>query len=219
MRLLVVEDDPVLGADLAMALGEAGFTVDLVTDGDEAWFRGDTEDYAAAVLDLGLPRLDGLSVLRRWRSAGRAMPVIVLTARGDWPEKVEGIEAGADDYMGKPFAMAELIARLRGLLRRSAGHASPVVAIGRLALDTARMSASVDGKTLRLSPLEYRLLDLLSHRPGRLASTGEIAEHLYGTADSGDTNAIEALVTRLRRKTGPGIVETRRGIGYALADG
>lgn len=218
MRVLVVEDDPDVGSDLASALGEAGFVVDLETAGDEAWFLGDTEDYVAAILDLGLPALDGLSVLRRWRASDRTFPVLVLTARGDWTEKVEGIEAGADDYMAKPFAMGELVARLRGLVRRAAGHATPTLKIGRLALDTARMTASVEGRSIRLSQLEFRFLDLLLHQPGRLGSPQQIAEHLYGTADSGDTNAIEALVTRLRRKVGPDIVETRRGIGYALAD-
>ena len=218
MRVLVVEDDPDVGEDLAFALSEAGFVVDLVAAGDDAWFRGDTEDYAAVVLDLGLPRLDGLSVLRRWRGAGRTFPVLILTARGDWTEKVEGIDAGADDYMAKPFAMGELVARLRGLLRRAAGHVSATLTIGRLTLDTARMVASIDGRSIRLSQLEYRFLDLLSHQPGRLASPQQIADHLYGTADAGDTNAIEALVTRLRRKIGPDIVETRRGVGYALVE-
>jgi two-component system OmpR family response regulator len=218
MRLLVVEDDPDVGDDLAAALGDAGFIVDLVTTGDDAWFQGDTEDYAAAVLDLGLPQLDGLSILRRWRSAGRTFPVLILTARADWTEKVEGIEAGADDYMAKPFAIGELIARLRGLLRRAAGHSATVLTIGRLTLDTARMTASIEGRSIRLSQLEYRLLDLLSHRPGHLASPQQIAEHLYGTADASDTNAIEALVTRIRRKIGSDVIETRRGVGYALVE-
>jgi two-component system OmpR family response regulator len=218
MRLLVVEDDPDVGQDLASALSDAGFAVDLVSAGVEAWFCGDVEDYAAAILDLGLPGLDGLSVLRRWRSAGRSFPVLVLTARGDWTEKVEGIEAGADDYMAKPFAMGEVIARLRGLLRRAAGHAATTLTVGRLALDTTRLSASVGERSIRLSQLEFRFLDLLFHQPGRLASLQQIAEHLYGTADTGDTNAIEAIVTRLRRKIGPDVIETRRGIGYALAE-
>jgi DNA-binding response OmpR family regulator len=218
MRVLVVEDDPDVGDDLATALGEAGFVVDLVTAGDEAWFRGDTEDYAAVILDLGLPRLDGLSVLRRWRTAGRTFPVLILTARGDWTEKVEGIDAGADDYMAKPFAMGEVIARLRGLLRRAAGHVSATITIGRLTLDTARMTASIEGRSIRLSPLEYRFLDLLAHQHGKIVSPQDIAEQLYGTADAGDTNAIEALVTRLRRKVGPDIVETRRGLGYGLTE-
>lgn len=218
MRVLVVEDDPDVGEDLASALQDAGFVVELVVAGDEAWFRGDTEDYAAVVLDLGLPRLDGLSVLRRWRQADRRFPVLVLTARGDWTEKVEGIEAGADDYMAKPFAMGELVARLRGLIRRVGGHVSATITVGRLTLDTARMAALVEGRPIRLSPLEYRFLEVVGQQAGRPVAVHTIAEHIYGTADAGDTNAIEALVTRLRRKVGPEIIETRRGLGYALAE-
>jgi DNA-binding response OmpR family regulator len=216
MRCLVVEDDPDIQTDLARALEAAGFVVDRAGDGDDAWYRGDVEDYDAAVLDLGLPRLDGLSVLRRWRAAGRAFPVIIVSARGDWTEKVEGIEAGADDYMAKPFEMGELVARVRALVRRGAGRVSSVVAIGGLRLDTMRMSAVFNGAPARLSPLEFRLLDYLSHQSGRAVSAGELAEHLYGTAEDGDTNAIEAIVARLRRKFGAGIIVTRRGFGYLL---
>ena len=216
MRCLVVEDDPDIQADLARALEAAGFVVDRAGDGDDAWYRGDVEDYDAAVLDLGLPRLDGLSVLRRWRAAGRTFPVIVVSARGDWTEKVEGIEAGADDYMAKPFEMGELVARVRALVRRGAGRVSSVVAIGGLRLDTMRMSAVFNGAPARLSPLEFRLLDYLSHQSGRAVSAGELAEHLYGAAENGDTNAIEAIVARLRRKFGAGIIATRRGFGYLL---
>ena len=216
MRCLVVEDNPDIQADLARALGAAGFTVDVSGDGESAWYRGDVEDYDAAVLDLGLPQLDGLSVLRRWRAAGRAFPVIVVSARGDWTEKVEGIEAGADDYMAKPFEMGELIARVRALVRRGAGRLSQVVTIGRLRLDITRMSASFDGAPARLSPLEFRLLDYLSHQDGRAVSAGELADHLYGAAEDGDTNAIEAIVARLRRKFGADLITTRRGFGYLL---
>ena len=217
MRALVVEDDPDVGADLVRALSAAGFSVDLAKDGEAASFQGSVEDYAAVVLDLGLPRLDGLSVLRRWRADSRAFPVLILSARGDWTEKVEGIEAGADDYLAKPFEMAELVARLRGLVRRSAGRLSPVITAGRLALDTRRMSATVDGAPVRLSPLEFRLLDCLAHQPGRAVSAGELAEQLYGAGDGADANAIEALVLRLRRKVGPDVIETQRGFGYRLA--
>ncbi|WP_332773495.1 response regulator transcription factor [Phenylobacterium sp.] len=217
MRALVVEDDPDVGPDLARALSAAGFVVDLARDGDDASFKGGVEDYVAVVLDLGLPRLDGLSVLRRWRADGRAFPVLILSARGDWTEKVEGIEAGADDYLAKPFEMGELVARFRALVRRSAGRTSPVIVVGSLSLDTRRMSATVAGAPVRLSPLEFRLLDCLAHQPDRAVSAGELAEHLYGAAESGDANAIEALVTRLRRKLGPGVIETRRGFGYLLA--
>jgi DNA-binding response OmpR family regulator len=217
MRALLIEDDPELAADLVEALGAAGFLVDHAADGDIAWFRGDTEDYAVAVLDLGLPRIDGLTVLKRWRAAGRAFPVLILTARSDWTEKVEGIEAGADDYLAKPFQMGELIARVRGLVRRAAGLTSPVLTIAGLSLDTVRMSATIDGRPVRLSLLEFRFLDLLAHNPGRAVSGGEIAEHLYGTDDANGANAIEALVTRLRRKIGADVIETRRGFGYLLA--
>jgi DNA-binding response OmpR family regulator len=199
-------------------LQAAGFITDLAADGEAAWYQGDVEDYDVVVLDLGLPKLDGLSVLKRWRAAGRTFPVMILTARGDWTEKVEGIEAGADDYLAKPFAMGELIARLRGLIRRAAGRASPVLTVGGLALDTHRMTATVDNQPVRLSPLEFRFLDYLTHQSGRVISAGEIAGHLYGAGDTTDANTIEALVARLRRKIGSGVIETRRGLGYTLAE-
>lgn len=216
MRALVVEDDPDVGQDLVRALTAAGFAVDLARDGEDASYRGSVEDYAAAVLDLGLPRLDGLSVLRRWRNDGRDFPVLILSARGDWTEKVEGIEAGADDYLAKPFEMGELLARFRGLVRRASGRVSPVVTAGRLTLDTRRLSATLDGAPLRLSPLEFRLLDCLAHA-GRPISAGELAEQLYGASEAGDGNAVEALVVRLRRKVGTDAIETVRGFGYQLA--
>ena len=219
MRCLVVEDDPDISADLQRALEAAGFSVDAIADGQAAWYQGDVEDYDAAILDLGLPRLDGLSVLRRWRSAGRAFPVIVLSARGDWTEKVEGIEAGADDYLSKPFQMGELVARLRGLVRRGAGRLSNVVVIGGLRLDTTRMSAVFEGAPAKLSPLEFRLLDFLAHQSGRAVPADELAEHLYGATESGDANAIEAIVARLRRKFGADVIVTRRGFGYLLETG
>ncbi len=218
MRCLVVEDEPEIRADLARALEAAGFAVDAVADGESAWFQGDVEDYDVAILDLGLPRLDGLSVLRRWRGGGRSFPVIVVSARGDWTEKVEGIEAGADDYLAKPFQMGELVARVRGLVRRGAGKLSPTVVAGRLRLDTVRMSATFDGAPVRISPLEFRLLDHLAHQSGRAVSAGELAEHLYGVDGSGDANAIEAIVARLRRKFGTELIRTRRGFGYLLED-
>ena len=216
MRCLVVEDEPDIRSDLARALEAAGFTVDALGDGESAWFQGDVEDYDVAVLDLGLPRLDGLSVLRRWRAAGRSFPVIVVSARGDWTEKVEGIEAGADDYLSKPFQMGELVARVRGVVRRGAGKLSPTVVAGRLRLDTVRMTATFDGAPVRISPLEFRLLDHLAHQAGRAVSAGELAEHLYGVDGSGDANAIEAIVARLRRKFGNDLIRTRRGFGYLL---
>jgi DNA-binding response OmpR family regulator len=217
MRALVVEDSPDVAAHVAQALGEAGFAVDKAGDGESAWFRGDTEDYDVVILDLGLPRLDGLSVLKRWRSGGKLFPVLILSARGDWVEKVEGIEAGADDYLAKPFEMGELVARVKGLVRRAAGRGSSLMRFGALVLDTSRMAASVNGTSVKLSPLEYRLLNYLAHHPSRPASAGEIADHLYGLSETADANAVEALVTRLRKKLGAEVIETRRGFGYFLA--
>ncbi len=217
MRALVVEDEAEVAEDLRIALEAAGFLVDLSPDGRDAWFQGDVEDYDIAILDLGLPQLDGLSVLRRWRAAGRVFPVIIVSARGNWTERVEGIDAGADDYLGKPFEMGELIARVRGVLRRAAGRGSNVVTAGRLRVDTQRMMVDLDGVPVRLSPLEFRLLDYLVHQGDRAVPAHEIADHLYGAADSGDSNAIEALVARLRRKVGAEVIETRRGFGYCIA--
>jgi DNA-binding response OmpR family regulator len=219
MRCLIVEDDPRIAADIAQALGRAGFRADHASDGDEAWFRGGTEDYALVVLDLGLPRLDGLSVLKRWRGEGVDTPVLVLTARGSWTDRVEGIEAGADDYLPKPFRMEELVARARALVRRASGRMNPVQEVNRLALDTNRQTASVDGRPLDLTPLEFRLLNYLVHAGDRAATPGELLEHLYGDDDAREANALEAVIARLRRKTGPGVIGTRRGFGYFLERG
>lgn len=207
-----------VATDLRLALDSAGFVVDVARDGEDAWFKGGVEDYDVAVLDLGLPRLDGLSVLKRWRSAERLFPVLILSARSDWTEKVAGIEAGADDYLSKPFETGELIARVRALVRRAAGRASSTIVVGPLVLDTHRMSATYAGRPTRLSQLEFRCLDYLAHQSGRAVSAGELAEHLYGAAEPGDSNAIEALVVRLRRKLGVNAIETRRGFGYVLAN-
>lgn len=216
MRALVVEDDPRIAGDLARSLSSAGFRADICTDGEDAWFRGDTEDYDLIVLDLGLPRLDGLSVLKRWRANGRDMPVLVLTARGAWQDRVEGIEAGADDYLPKPFRMEELIARARALVRRAAGGGSARTEIGALAIDTNKMAVWVAGMAVEITALEYRLLSYLVHHRDRVVAPVELLEHLYGDDDARETNALEAVITRLRRKLGPGIIGTRRGFGYFL---
>ena len=217
MRILVVEDDRRIAADIAATLVTAGYVVETVDDGDEAWFRGDTEDYDLIVLDLGLPKMDGLAVLKRWRSSGRAMPVLVLTARGAWAERVEGIDAGADDYLPKPFRMEELLARVRALIRRSAGFGTSVIEVGPLSLDTRQMRVTRAGVPVTLSPLEYRLFAYLMHHKGRVVPVTELLEHLYGDDDVHEANALEAVMARLRRKLGAGSIETRRGFGYAVA--
>jgi DNA-binding response OmpR family regulator len=218
MKVLVVEDEPRIAADISAALKGSGIVVDLATDGEDAWFKGDTESYDAAILDLGLPKLDGLTVLKRWRTGGRRFPVLVLTARGVWTERVEGINAGADDYLPKPFEMEELLARLRALLRRSAGQAAPVLNAGALSLDTRQMRISLSGVPIALSPLEYRLLSYLLHHAGRVVPPTELAEHLYDSGNDRDPNAIEVIVARLRRKIGSNAIETRRGFGYLVPD-
>ncbi|WP_068117633.1 response regulator transcription factor [Tropicimonas marinistellae] len=216
MRALVVEDDARIASDLGTALQSAGFRVESCADGEEAWFLGDTEDYDLVVLDLGLPKLDGLTVLKRWRGNGREMPVLVLTARGAWTERVEGIDAGADDYLPKPFRMEELVSRSRALVRRSAGRGSAMQQAGDLVVDTNRMSVSLRGVPMSVTALEYRLLAYLMLHRDRIIAPGELLEHLYGDEDAREANALEAVVTRLRRKLGPGILGTRRGFGYYL---
>jgi two-component system OmpR family response regulator len=217
MRALVVEDEADIADDVARALTGAGYAVTHARDGEEAWFLGDTESFDIVVLDLGLPRLDGLSVLKRWRASARTFPVLILSARGAWTEKVDGIDAGADDYLAKPFEIGELIARVKALVRRAAGHAAPILEVGSLRLDTRRLEISVDGAPVKLSPLEYRLIDYLAHHRGRAVSAGELAEHLHGD-DAADANAIEALIARVRRKLGSDAIETRRGFGYLLRE-
>lgn len=218
MRVLVVEDDRRIAADLVRALEGAGHVVEVARDGEEAWFRGDTEDYAAIILDLGLPGMDGLAVLKRWRQNGRSTPVLVLTARGSWAERVDGIDAGADDYLPKPFRMEELLARLRSIVRRSAGHASPVVRVGDVTLDERQMKVSLRGVAVTLSPLEYRLAAYLLLHCGRVVSQQELSENIYGQDDAHDSNAIEVLVGRVRKKLGPGVIETKRGFGYLVPE-
>ena len=216
MKLLVVEDEPTLRAQLGAALREAGYAVDEAADGRDALHLGSTETYDAVVLDLGLPLLDGLSVLQRWRAAGRTMPVLILTARDGWHEKVAGIDAGADDYLSKPFHTPELLARLRALIRRAQGLASPRLRCGPLELDTRSGEVTVAGRPVSLTAHEYRLLAYLMHRPGQVVSRGELTEHLYAQDFDRDSNTIEVFVARLRRKLPAELIETVRGRGYRL---
>ena len=211
-----MEDDGNTAAAVETALANAGYVVDRETDGREAWFRGDTEPYAAVILDLGLPGMDGLSVLKKWREGGQTFPVLVLTARGSWNERVEGIDAGADDYLPKPFQVQELLARLRAIVRRSAGRASPVITVGPVTLDTRQIRVIRAGVPVPLSPHEYRLVSYLMHHADRVVSQLELTEQLYAQDFERESNAIEVLVGRVRRKLGRDFIRTRRGFGYCI---
>jgi len=217
MRLLVVEDDPDLNRQLVAALGEAGYVVDSAKDGEEGHFLGDTEPYDAVILDLGLPEMDGVTVLEKWRRDGHTMPVLILTARDRWSDKVAGFDAGADDYVAKPFYMEEVLARLRALLRRATGHASSELECGPVRVDTRSSRVTVNGRAIKLTSLEYRLLAYLMHHQGRVISRTELVEHLYDQDFDRDSNTIEVFVGRLRRKLGKDVIETVRGLGYRLA--
>ena len=216
MRILVVEDDPNLQRQLAKALGDAGYVVESARDGEEGHFLGDSAEFDAAVLDLGLPGMNGIEVLRKWRLAGKTLPVLILTARDLWSDKVAGIDAGADDYLAKPFHMPELLARLRALIRRSAGHADPVLRNGRLSLDTRSGAVLVEGRPVSLTAFEQRLLVYLMHRVGRVVGRTEIIEHIYAQDFDRDSNTVEVFVGRLRKKLGADLIETVRGQGYRL---
>ncbi len=216
MRILLVEDDPLIARDIVHHLERAGYIVELERDGEGGWFRGDSEDFAAAVLDLGLPAMDGLTVLKRWRTAERMLPVLILTARGNWEERVEGIDAGADDYLAKPFQMPELLARLRAIIRRSQGNAGPVLAAGNLKLDPRSQAATVNGLPIDLTPLEYRCLHFLMANAERHVSQMELTEQLYAQDFERESNSVEVLVGRLRRKFGKELITTRRGYGYRI---
>ena len=217
MRLLVVEDDPDLNRQITTALTDAGYVVDKAFDGEEGYYLGDSEPYDAVVLDIGLPKMDGISVLEQWRRSGRTMPVLILTARDRWSDKVQGFDAGADDYLAKPFHMEELLARLRALIRRAAGLASPLLRCGPLALDTRSGRVTVDGAPVPLTAHEYKVLAYLMHRPGTVVSRAELTEHIYAQDFDRDSNTIEVFVGRLRRKLPPELIETVRGLGYRLA--
>jgi two-component system OmpR family response regulator len=216
MRILLVEDDPLIARDVRHHLERAGYVVEHERDGESGWFRGDGEDFAAVILDLGLAKLDGLTVLKRWRAAERELPVLILTARGNWEERVEGIDAGADDYLAKPFQMPELLARLRAIIRRSQGKAAPVMTAGRLKLDPRARSATVDGLLMDLTPLEYRCLHYLMANADRHISQMELTEQLYAQDFERESNSVEVLVGRLRKKFGKDVIATRRGYGYRI---
>ncbi|MEA2833662.1 MAG: two-component system, OmpR family, response regulator [Methylobacteriaceae bacterium] len=217
MRLLVVEDDRDLNRQLVQALDQAGYAVDRAYDGEEGHFLGDTEPYDAVVLDIGLPKKDGITVLEEWRRAGRMMPVLILTARDRWSDKVQGFDAGADDYVAKPFHMEEVLARLRALLRRATGHATNELTCGPVRLDTKAGRVVVDGAPVKLTSHEYRLLAYLMHHSGRVISRTEIVEHLYDQDFDRDSNTIEVFVGRLRKKLGVDVIQTVRGLGYLIA--
>jgi two-component system OmpR family response regulator len=216
MRILVVEDDKDLRSLLKKALIESGYAVDAAADGEEGHFLGDTEPYDAVILDLGLPKIDGVTILERWRKAGRKMPVLILTARDRWSDKVAGFDAGADDYVAKPFYTEELLARLRALLRRAAGIASPDIEIGPLRIDTRSSRVSVDGNPIKLTSAEYRLLSYLAHHKGQVLSRTNLIEHLYDQDFDRDSNTIEVFIGRLRKKLGIDLIHTVRGLGYRL---
>lgn len=216
MRILVVEDEPDLARQIADALAETGYTVDVAHDGEEGHFLGDTEPYDAVILDLGLPVIDGITVLERWRRAGRDMPVLILTVRDEWREKVAGFDAGADDYVTKPFRMEEVLARVRALIRRTAGHASPVLECGPLSIDTSTTRVTVNGAAVRLTGHEYKLLSYMAHHQGKVLSRTELIEHIYDQDFDRDSNTIEVFIARLRRKLGADLIRTVRGLGYSL---
>ncbi|HYM59644.1 MAG TPA: response regulator transcription factor [Thermoanaerobaculia bacterium] len=216
MRVLVVEDEAPLSRQLAGALGNAGYAVDCASDGERADFLAQTERYDAIVLDLGLPKVDGLTLLRRWREAGLAVPVLVLTARGSWSEKVSGIDGGADDYVAKPFQMEEVLARLRALIRRASGQAKPELRCGPIVLDPRVSKVTVNGAPVRLTGHEYRVLSYLMHQRGRVVSQAELTEHIYAQSFDRDSNTVEVFIARLRRKLGSSAIETVRGLGYRI---
>lgn len=219
LKILVVEDETVVARHIQAQLRKFGFDADIANDGLEAARLGQASDYAAAILDLGLPRLDGLSVLRQWRQSGLTMPVIVVTARGAWPERVGGIDAGADDYLIKPFVMEELLARLKAVLRRTNDNVVTSFKVGPFTIDLKRRHVEIGGAQIELTPLEYRLLLFFCRHPATVLSTAAILEHLHGAAGGKDVNALERLIARLRRKIGAERIETRRGHGYVLAIG
>ena len=217
MRVLVVEDESLLLKQLARALSDAGYAVDCAADGEKADFLARTEGYDAMVLDLGLPKVDGLTILRGWRSSGLTVPVLVLTARGSWHEKVQGIDEGADDYVSKPFRMEEVLARLRALIRRSSGQMQPAISSGAVMLDPRLARVTRDGVAVKLTSHEFRVLSYLMHHRTRVVSQSELTEHIYAQDFDRDSNTVEVFIARLRRKLGASVIETVRGLGYRIA--
>ena len=216
MRILIVEDEPTLGQQLKNTLEQAGYAVDLSTDGEDGHYLGSTENYDAILLDLGLPEIDGLTVLDRWRKEGKTTPVLVLTARDSWSDKVSGLDSGADDYLAKPFQMEELIARLRALIRRASGNASSELMAGPVRLDTRSGRVTHDGEPIKLTAQEYKLLAYLMHHKGKVVSRTELIEHIYDQDFDRDSNTIEVFITRIRKKLGTDIITTMRGLGYSI---
>jgi two-component system, OmpR family, response regulator len=219
VRVLIVEDEALLARQLASALGDAGYAVDTAVDGERADFLGRTEHYDAIVLDLGLPKIDGLTLLRRWRDSGLAMPVLVLTARGSWYEKVQGIDGGADDYVAKPFRIEEVLARLRALIRRSHGQVTPELKSGPVTLDPRTSRVLLRGEPVKLTSHEFRVLSYLMHHRGRVVPQSELIEHIYAQRFDRDSNTVEVFIARLRRKLGASFIETVRGLGYRIDAG
>jgi two-component system OmpR family response regulator len=218
MRLLIVEDEPTLGTQLKTTLEGAGYAVDLATDGEDGHYLGQTESYDAVILDLGLPVMDGLTVLDKWRKEGKTFPVLLLTARDSWSDKVAGLDSGADDYLAKPFQTEELIARLRALIRRAAGNASAEMIAGNVRLDTRSGRVTLAGEPVKLTAQEYKLLSYLLHHKGKVVSRTELIEHIYDQDFDRDSNTIEVFVTRIRKKLGADVITTIRGLGYSLDD-
>lgn len=218
MRVLIVEDELQLAEQLSRALSEAGYAVDHAVDGERGEFLGRTEGYDAVILDLGLPKMDGLTVLKQWRESGLSMPVLVLTARGSWHEKVQGIDGGADDYVSKPFQIEEVLARLRALIRRASGQVTPELRCGPVVLDPKGARVTVDGVPVKLTSHEFRVLSYLMHHRGRIVSQSELTEHIYSQGFDRDSNTVEVFIARLRRKLGGTLIETIRGMGYRIEE-
>jgi two-component system OmpR family response regulator len=220
MRILVVEDNVELTRQIKSALEHALYVVDAAYDGEEGLFLGDTEQYDVVILDLGLPKVDGIDVLERWRAKGNDVPVLILTSRHTWREKVAGLRAGADDYLAKPFEYEELLARIEALIRRATGHASPVMQCddGKVVMDTTSARVTMEGNLVELTALEYRTLEYLMQHEGQVVSKTELTEHIYDQDFDRDSNVIEVLINRLRGKLRPDIIKTRRGLGYQLGE-